>query len=142
MESLWSDLSTRKLQGALDRDEERFFKKLVKVLGFLAADPKHNSLASHEITELSRRHGFKAFQSYLENRPRVRGGSSGRMGRTRRISLSWLSRRILKTGSAELTNASNLQTCHRFNPRRGGKAEAEKRGRRRPGIKPSTEQRT
>lgn len=67
MEALWLDLSTRKQQGKLDRDEEKFFKKLVKTLGYLAADPRHNSLASHEITELSRKHGNRIFQSYLEN---------------------------------------------------------------------------
>jgi len=67
MESLWLDLSTRKQQGRLDKDEEKLFKKLVKALGFLSANPKHNSLASHEIADLSRKHGIKIFQSYLEN---------------------------------------------------------------------------
>jgi hypothetical protein len=42
-------------------------KKLVKALGFLSANPKHNSLASHEINDLSRKHGIRIFQSYLEN---------------------------------------------------------------------------
>ncbi len=68
MEALWVDLSTRKQQGKLDRDEEKLFKKLVKTLGSLAADPRHNSLASHEISDLSRTYGLKIFQSYLENR--------------------------------------------------------------------------
>lgn len=67
MEELWVDLSTRKHQGTLDKDEQKFFKKLVKALGYLAADPRHNSLASHEITDLSRKYGIKIFQSYLEN---------------------------------------------------------------------------
>ncbi len=67
MEKLWVDLSTRKQEGKLDKDEEKLFKKLVKVLGYLAADPKHNSLASHEISDLSRKYGLKIFQSYLEN---------------------------------------------------------------------------
>jgi len=44
------------------------FKKLIKTLGCLAANPKHNSLASHEIDELSRKYGMKIFQSYLEHR--------------------------------------------------------------------------
>ena len=61
------DLSTRSLQGKLDKDEQRFFKKLVKALGYLSADPKHNSLASHEINDLTRKYGVKIFQSYLEN---------------------------------------------------------------------------
>ena len=67
MENLWKDLSARKLAGRLDKDEEKFFKKLVKALGYLAADPRHNSLSSHEISNLSRKHGLKIFQSYLEN---------------------------------------------------------------------------
>jgi hypothetical protein len=68
MKTLWLDFSTRKQQGKLDKDEEKFFKKLVKALGFLSANPKHNSLASHEISDLSRRYGIKIFQSYLENK--------------------------------------------------------------------------
>jgi hypothetical protein len=67
MEALWKDLSTRKLQAKLDRDEEKFFKKLVKTLGYLEQNPRHNSLASHEIDDLTRKYGFKVFQSYLEN---------------------------------------------------------------------------
>ena len=67
MEALWQDLSTRKLQGALDKDEERFFKKLIKALGYLEQNPRHNSLASHEIDDLTSKYGFKVFQSYLEN---------------------------------------------------------------------------
>ena len=67
MESLWEDLSTRKQQGNLDTNEEKFFKKLVKALSFLSANPRHNSLASHEIDDLTRKHGVKVFQSYLEN---------------------------------------------------------------------------
>jgi hypothetical protein len=67
IESLWSDISTRNQQGKLDKNEEKFFKRLVKSLGFLSTNPKHNSLASHEIDELTRKHGIKIFQSYLEN---------------------------------------------------------------------------
>src|SRR4051812_8038776 len=67
MAALWSDLSERKLQNSLDADEERFFKKLLKVLRFLQENPLHNSLRSHEIESLSRRYGRKVFQSYLEN---------------------------------------------------------------------------
>jgi len=35
MEAYWNDLSSRKLQGKLTVDEKKFFKKLVKTLGFL-----------------------------------------------------------------------------------------------------------
>ena len=67
MDALWNDLSTRKLQGKLEKNEEKFFKKWVKTLGYLEQNPRHNSLASHEIDDLTRKHGFKIFQSYLEN---------------------------------------------------------------------------
>ena len=67
MEALWNKLSTRKRQGQLNTDEEKFFKKLVKALGHLQANPRHNSLASHEIDDLTRKYGLKIFQSYLEN---------------------------------------------------------------------------
>ena len=67
MEALWSDLSTRCLEKRLDADELKLFKKLVKTLGLLSANPRHNSLASHEISDLSRKYGMKIWQSYLEN---------------------------------------------------------------------------
>lgn len=67
MEAFWNDLSARKLRGGLDKDEEKFFKKLVKALGFLGQNPRHPGLASHEIHDLTRQHGIKIFQSYLEN---------------------------------------------------------------------------
>ena len=67
MAGFWSDLSARKQQGKLDRDEEKFFKKLVKTLGLLSENPRHNSLASHEIDALTAKYGIKIFQSYLEN---------------------------------------------------------------------------
>jgi hypothetical protein len=75
MEALWNDLSSRKQQWKLDKDEEKFFKKLVKSLGYLAENPRHNSLASHAIDDLTRKYGFKIFQSYLENNT----PSAGRM---------------------------------------------------------------
>ena len=67
MEVLWLDLSSRSSQGNLDKEEQKLFKKLVKALGHLAENPKHNSLASQEIEDLSRKHGIRIFQSYLEN---------------------------------------------------------------------------
>lgn len=67
MEEVWNDLSRRHLAGQLDAREQKLFKKLVKALGHLQADPRHNSLASHEIEDLSRKHGIKIWQSYLEN---------------------------------------------------------------------------
>lgn len=67
MEVLWLDLSSRSSQGNLDKEEQKLFKKLVKALGHFAENPQHNSLASHEIEDLSRKHGIRIFQSYLEN---------------------------------------------------------------------------
>jgi hypothetical protein len=67
MKAMWDDLCERKQKNSLDRNEEKFFKKLVKTLGYLAENPRHNSLASHEIDEMTRRYGIKIFQSYLEN---------------------------------------------------------------------------
>jgi hypothetical protein len=73
MEALWNSLSTRKQDGKLGKGEEQFFKKLVKALGYLANNPRHNSLASHEIEDLSRKHGIKIFQSYFENKTPAAG---------------------------------------------------------------------
>lgn len=73
MEALWQDLSVRKQQGKLGKDEDKFFKKLIKTLGYLAENPRHNSLASHEIDDLTRKYGRKIFQSYLENRTPAAG---------------------------------------------------------------------
>ena len=73
MAAFWRDFSSRKSQGKLDKDEEKFFKKLVKALGCLAANPRHKSPVSHEIDDLTRKYGLKIFQSYLENNtPSVR----------------------------------------------------------------------
>ena len=68
MEAYWNDLISRKNSGQLGRGDERLLKKLGKALSFLAQNPRHNSLASHEIDDLSRKYGIKIFQSYLENR--------------------------------------------------------------------------
>ena len=73
MEAYWNDLSSRKLQGKLTADEKKFFKKLVKTLGFLNQNPRHPGLASHEIDDLTRKFGFKVFQSYLENKTPAAG---------------------------------------------------------------------
>lgn len=39
MEAFWNDLSTRKQNGQLHKNEEKFFRKLVKALGYLSANP-------------------------------------------------------------------------------------------------------
>jgi len=73
MAAYWDDLATRKQAGGLSRDEERLFKKLFNTLGYLSQNPRHNSLESHEIDDLTRKYGRKIFQSYLENRTPAAG---------------------------------------------------------------------
>ena len=73
MEAVWNDLAVRYEQGTLSIDEQKFFKKLVKTLGYLEVNPRHNSLESHEIAPLTRRYGMKVWQSYLENQTPAAG---------------------------------------------------------------------
>jgi hypothetical protein len=68
MEAAWNDLVARARRGKLDREETTSYRKLTKALAYLRENPRHNSLASHEIDALSRKCGFRVFQSYLENR--------------------------------------------------------------------------
>ncbi|SMO44290.1 hypothetical protein [Gracilimonas mengyeensis] len=67
MESFWNDLKEKKTSGKISKGENLLFKQLAKTIKFLAADPKHPGLNSHEISPLSRKFGRKVFQSYLEN---------------------------------------------------------------------------
>jgi hypothetical protein len=67
MEEFWNDLISRKDKDKLDRREEKFLKKLSKILEYLSQNPKHNSLSTHEIAVLTIRYGIKVWQSYLEN---------------------------------------------------------------------------
>lgn len=67
METLWTDLTTRDEQGTLTKSEKKLFKKLVKTLGFLRVNPRHPGLQTHDIEALTKRYGFKVWQSYLEN---------------------------------------------------------------------------
>lgn len=68
MEALWEDLKSRKKVGELSRDEEKLFKLIAKAIQFLASNPKHPGLNSHEIETLTKRYGMKVFQSYLQNK--------------------------------------------------------------------------
>jgi hypothetical protein len=73
MEKLFNYLARGKEAGTLDPEEEKLARKFFKTLDLLASNPRHNSLASHEIDELTKRVGFKVFQSYLENRTPAAG---------------------------------------------------------------------
>ena len=73
MEELWAGLSGKADAGTPDGDELRLFKKLVKTVTYLAENPGHPGLASHEISDLTKRYGVKVWQSYLENRKPAAG---------------------------------------------------------------------
>src|SRR5438105_4599091 len=73
MEAKWNDLVDRARRDQLDKEEQKLYRKLVKALAYLRENPRHNSLASHEIDALSRKCGFRVFQSYLENKTPAAG---------------------------------------------------------------------
>jgi hypothetical protein len=68
MKALWENLVEREKAKTLSKDETTLYKKWGKALAYLARDPRHPGLQSHEIDALSRRYGVKVWQSYLENR--------------------------------------------------------------------------
>jgi hypothetical protein len=74
MEAKWNDLVDRARRDQLDKEEQKVYRKLVKALRYLRENPRHNSLASHEIDALSRKCGFRVFQSYLENKTPAAAG--------------------------------------------------------------------
>ena len=73
VKSFWDDLVSRDATGKLSGNELKLFKRLAKAIVLIEINPRHNSLQSHEIEPLSRRAGFKVFQSYLENRTPAAG---------------------------------------------------------------------
>ena len=68
MEALWNDLTVKSDQNLLKGEDIMLFKKLVKTLALLRKDPRHPGLETHDIDNLSKRYGFKVWQSYLENK--------------------------------------------------------------------------
>ena len=68
MEDLWNQLVSTKKAKTISKNDDKLFKLLVKAIQFLASDPKHPGLNSHEIRALSNRFGIKVFQSYLQNK--------------------------------------------------------------------------
>lgn len=73
MEDYWNDFSDRASANRLTEEEKGQFKKLVKTLSHLSANPRHPGLETHEISDLSRRYGLKVWQSYLENKTPAAG---------------------------------------------------------------------
>jgi hypothetical protein len=67
VKELWDTLKAKSRQGEHSRTEALLDKKWSKALRFLAQNPRHPGLASHEIAALSRRYGERVWQSYLEN---------------------------------------------------------------------------
>jgi hypothetical protein len=65
MRDLWDDLRQRRKNGKLSGDDQELFEKFGKALQFLAVNPRHSGLQTHEIGNLTRRYGQKVFQSYL-----------------------------------------------------------------------------
>ncbi|MBN2188460.1 MAG: hypothetical protein JW699_03320 [Chitinispirillaceae bacterium] len=73
MQSYWDDLYQKAQENKLDKEETKLWKKLAKTVLFLSSNPRHNSLQSHEVDDLTRRYSkfigrpCKVWQSYLEN---------------------------------------------------------------------------
>ena len=68
MNQLWEDLSRKCENNLLKGNDKKKFKRLIKALKYLSNNPKHNSLATHEIKPLSKKFGMKVWQSYIENK--------------------------------------------------------------------------
>ena len=66
MKVFWDDLLAKKKNNNLTTDEEDLFKRLAKSIKFLSVDPKHPSLQTHEIEELSKKYKMRIWQSYLD----------------------------------------------------------------------------
>ena len=64
----WSSLEKKHDAGILVGKEKSLFNKILKAFRLLSANPRSNSLSTHEIKALSKKYGFKVFQSYLENK--------------------------------------------------------------------------
>ncbi len=51
-----------------DSSQKKRYKAICKTLGYLASNPKHPSLQTHEYSLFSRQLGQKVFEAYAENR--------------------------------------------------------------------------
>jgi hypothetical protein len=65
---LWKSLVEKAEADALKEDERELLDKWSKTLELLRRNPRHPSLESHDIDDLSQKYGIKVWQSYLENR--------------------------------------------------------------------------
>ena len=69
----WSTLDQLYDSGKLSGKDKTHFNKIVKSFCLLASNPRSKSLSTHEIQALTKRYGFKVFQSYLENKAPAAG---------------------------------------------------------------------
>lgn len=72
-EELWNTLTDKYRSNMMSKAERRIFNQLGKVMTILSSNPRHNSLKTHEIKELSDDFGLKVWQSYLENKTPAAG---------------------------------------------------------------------
>ena len=67
MADFWNELEAKVDSGTARKNELKLFNKIGKTLYYLARDPRHPGLHSHEISALTARYGQKVWESYLEN---------------------------------------------------------------------------
>jgi hypothetical protein len=67
VEDVWKDIEAKFASGSLPKDQDRFFRRLLKAANHLADNPRYPGLNSHEIRSLSKRYGRPVWESYLQN---------------------------------------------------------------------------
>ncbi len=72
MKEFWERLIEKRRDGKLNFNEKELYKKLRKAVRFLSNNPRHPGLQSHEIEILSKKCGFKVWQSYLDQGEKAR----------------------------------------------------------------------
>jgi hypothetical protein len=68
MEVLWFSLQREYHSGTINKKDASLYKKWGKALKLLSDNPRHPSLQTHDIRELTERYGEHVWQSYLENK--------------------------------------------------------------------------
>lgn len=68
MEVLWFGLQREYHSGTIYKKDASLYKKWGKALKLLSDNPRHPSLQTHDIRELTERYGEHVWQSYLENK--------------------------------------------------------------------------
>ena len=101
MEKLWNQLQENYKSGAISKNDAALYKKWGKALKLLSKNPRHPSLHSHDIEQLTARYGLRVWQSYLENKTVVQCVCFGFMVQISSLllSLGWnLILKIVKMG--------------------------------------------